>query len=92
MAKRFYAVQYGRYDTDCAYGSTDWDEALAMARSIAEDNPEDEVRIVYCTTESDYAHHVVLIQEGDGLDWCGERPNTLEEEEYGIFGYVDDSF
>lgn len=41
----WYAVQVGDcYDWD--YGSSDYNEALEMARQERDDNPEEEVRIV----------------------------------------------
>lgn len=60
---RWYAVQLGD-STDCSNGSEDYDEALEMALAWAEEEPDEEVRIVYCTLRDNFADDVEIIQEG----------------------------
>ena len=63
MAKRFYAVQHGDdYSSD--WGSTNKRKAYAMARAMCKEYPDEEIRIVYCTTDSDFCDREIVIREG----------------------------
>ena len=63
MSKRFYAVQIGREDTDCSYGSTRKREAISLARKAAKQSPGEEVRICLCTKDDDFCDGIIVIQK-----------------------------
>ena len=64
MSKRFYAVQVGD-DFASDNGSTVKRTALRMARALAKKNPGQEVRIAYCSTDSDYCENEEIVQHGE---------------------------
>lgn len=80
MAKRFYAVQHGN-DNACDFGSTVKREARKMATELHKEYPEDEIRVIYCTTEDNFCDQEVIIYPAKGdtetefsLNWgrCNE--------------------
>lgn len=65
MARRFYAVQNGAHDNDCSYGSTNKRTAYQIARGLHKQYPDDEVRIVVCTTDDvDEPEEIIIVYEG----------------------------
>lgn len=64
MARRWYAVQVGKEDTDCGCGSTVKREAIKMARAYHKIRPDEQIRIAICTTESDYVTEEKILYEG----------------------------
>lgn len=63
IATKGYAVQHGD-DYDCGTGSTVKREAYKIARKMAKEYPEEEIRLVLCTTESDFAEQVIILKDG----------------------------
>ena len=61
MARRWYAVQTGREDLACGTGSHSYRTALKMAEAEHSWHPDEEVRIVWCTDDSDFAENVEII-------------------------------
>lgn len=63
--KKFYAVQVGD-NYECDYGSTVKREAIKMANAEKRDHNNDglEIRIVICSTDSDYVIDEIIIREG----------------------------
>lgn len=59
----FYAVQVGE-ETDCSTGSFEYDEAMEIAEGYAQTTNE-EVRIVVCTSDDDFAIKTITVQEAE---------------------------
>lgn len=56
-------MQHGScYSSD--WGSTNKRKAYSLARDMCKEYPDEEIRIVYCTTESDFCEKEVVIREG----------------------------
>lgn len=66
MSRRFYAIQHG-YDFSSDTGSTVKREALKIARFYAKQYPEEEIRVVYCRVDDDFAEDVIIFREGEIL-------------------------
>lgn len=63
MSKRFYAVQHGEY-YECDEGSHIKREAEKMARKLHRKYPEEEIRIVYVTDDSNFAENEIVMFPG----------------------------
>ena len=63
--KKFYAVQVGD-NYDCDNGSTVKREAVKMANAAKRNHDNDgmEIRIVVCSTESDFVTEEIIIRDG----------------------------
>lgn len=59
----WYAVQFGD-DTDCGFGSFDYDKAVSMAREEYFFHPGEEARIVVCSNGTDYVEREIILRKG----------------------------
>ncbi len=63
MAKRWYAVTHGD-DLDYGTGSHNKREAIKIANKMHRNYPGEQIRIVYCRDDSDFAEYVEVIHDG----------------------------
>lgn len=63
MAQRWYCVQHGSSTAiDC--GSTQKQKAFQIARTMAKEFPEEEIRVVFCTLEGEPSGHMIIVRKG----------------------------
>ena len=63
MSKRWYAVQHGD-DFASDNGTTVKREAYKLARQAHKDYPGEEIRIVLCRVDDDFAEDEIIVYEG----------------------------